>query len=65
MKILFLLILIYQIQPAYSHSRGLYETKEEAIERSIEIGCDGYHQNGGRWMPCESESELHRAMREL
>jgi len=64
-KILFLLILIYQIQPTYSHGRGMYETKEEAIERSIEVGCDGYHKNGKKWMPCENESELHKALRKL
>jgi hypothetical protein len=65
MKILFLLILVYQIQPVYSHGRGMYETKEKAIERSIEIGCTGYHQIDKKWMPCENESELHRALRKL
>ena len=43
----------------------MYETKEEAIERSIEVGCDGYHKNGKKWMPCENESELHKALRKL
>jgi len=65
MKVLFLLLFIYQIQPAYSHSRGIYETKEKAVERSVEIGCTGYHQSGKKWMPCENESELHKALRKL
>ena len=65
MKLLLLFILIFQIQPAYSHGRGIYKTKEEAIEKSIKIGCIGYHQSGKKWMPCQNESELHKALRKL
>ena len=39
----------------------VYKTKEEAIEKAKELGCEGYHEhkeNGMTWfMPCKDHSE--------
>ena len=39
-----------------------YETKEEAIEKAKEMGCDGYHEHEVEgdiyYMPCENHEEL-------
>ena len=32
----------------------LYDTKEEAEKAAIELGCEGAHQMGDKWMPCSS-----------
>ena len=49
--------------PAFSHGKGMYDTKAEAEERAQEIGCEGVHENNGRWMPCLDEADLHKTMR--
>ena len=49
--------------PAFSHGKGMYDTKAEAEKRAREIGCEGVHENNGRWMPCLDEADLHRALR--
>ena len=48
---------------SYSHSKGIYETKEEGEQRASEIGCTSVHENKGHWMPCKDEQELHRQLR--
>ena len=48
---------------SFSHSKGIYETKEEAEQRASEIGCTSVHENKGHWMPCKDEQELHRQLR--
>ena len=49
--------------PALSHGKGMYDTKAEAEKRAQEIGCEGVHENNGRWMPCLDEADLHNTMR--
>lgn len=46
-----------------SHSKGIYQSKEEAQKRADEIGCITVLQNNDRWMPCADERELHRQLR--
>ena len=46
-----------------AHSKGIYESEDQAKQRAIELGCDSVHQNNGRWMPCSDEAELHRMLR--
>jgi hypothetical protein len=42
----------------------LYETKEEAIEVAKEMGCEGYHEHDGLFMPC-SDHDIIEALSEL
>ncbi|AII43269.1 hypothetical protein KR100_07825 [Synechococcus sp. KORDI-100] len=49
--------------PAFPHGKGIYDTKAEAEKRAREIGCEGVHENNGRWMPCLDEADLHKALR--
>lgn len=53
------------IAPAsvWAHSKGLYATKQAALEQASKLGCQGAHQNNGAWMPCLDEADLHRAQR--
>ena len=46
-----------------THSKGLYATEAEALQRAAEIGCNSVHENNGRWMPCTDERELHQQLR--
>ena len=46
-----------------THSKGLYATEAEALQRAAEIGCTTVHENNGRWMPCIDELELHQQLR--
>lgn len=50
--------------PALSHSRGLYKTQAEALQRAKELGCEGTHRNNGLWMPCNNEAHLHSELRQ-
>ena len=47
----------------FAHSKGMYATKEAALEQASKLGCEGAHQNNGAWMPCLDEADLHRAQR--
>lgn len=53
------------IAPAvvWAHNKGLYATKQAALEQASKLGCQGAHQNNGAWMPCLDEADLHRAQR--
>ena len=51
-------------QASWAHSKGLYSTRSEAEQRAKQLGCDGVHDNNGRWMPCSNEAMLHKELRE-
>ena len=57
------LALIVNQPPGMAHSKGLYATEAEALQRATEIGCSSVHENNGRWMPCTGERELHQQLR--
>tara|TARA_B100001989_G_C24092402_1_gene247688 strand:+ start:202 stop:423 length:222 start_codon:yes stop_codon:yes gene_type:complete len=46
-----------------AHLRGKFSSKEEAVNRSLELGCEGIHKNQDKWLPCKSEKELHLYLR--
>jgi len=48
---------------SHAHSKGLYDTQQQAQQRASELGCSGTHQNRGKWMPCRDEADLHRHLR--
>ena len=48
---------------SHAHMRGTFLTKEEAENRSLELGCEGIHKNKDKWMPCQNEKELHIYLR--
>ena len=48
---------------SYAHMRGEFLFKEDAENKSIELGCEGIHKNQDKWLPCKNEKELHRFLR--
>lgn len=42
----------------------IFETKEEAIEVAKEMGCEGYHEHEGGFMPC-SDHDIISALEEI
>ena len=48
---------------SHAHIRGTFSSKQEAENRSLEIGCQGIHKNQDKWLPCENEKELHKYLR--
>ena len=46
-----------------SHLRGNYSTENEAKEKAKELGCGGTFKLKDMWMPCLSEKELHKYLR--
>ena len=42
----------------------LFETKEEAIEVAKEMGCEGYHEHDGLFMPC-SDHDIISALEDI
>lgn len=54
---------LLQPQGSWAHSKGLYATRAEAEKRASQLGCDGVHENNGRWMPCSDEAMLHKELR--
>jgi len=57
------LALLVNPTPGMTHSKGLYATEAEALQRAAAIGCSSVHENNGRWMPCADERELHQLLR--
>ena len=43
-----------------AHMRGTFSSEQEALKRSLELGCEGIHKNQDKWLPCKNEKELHR-----
>ena len=42
----------------------LYENKEDALQAAKEMGCEGYHEHDGLFMPC-SDHEIVESLMEL
>ena len=47
----------------HAHMKGTFSSEQEAINRSLELGCEGIHKNQDKWLPCENEKELHKYLR--
>ena len=43
--------------------RGKFSSEQDALNRSLELGCEGIHKNQDKWLPCENEKELHKYLR--
>ena len=65
LKLFIFLFLLSQNFSDYSnaHMKGIFSSEEEALKRSLELGCEGIHKNQDRWLPCENEKELHKYLR--
>ena len=48
---------------SHAHMKGIYSSEEDALKRSLELGCKGIHKNQDRWLPCENEKKLHKYLR--
>ena len=46
-----------------AHMKGTFSSEQEAINRSLELGCEGIHKNQDKWLPCKNEKELHIYLR--
>ena len=47
----------------HAHMRGIFSNEQDAAKRSLELGCEGTHENQDKWLPCENEKELHKYLR--
>ena len=47
----------------HAHLRGIFSSEQEALKRSLELGCEGVHKNQDKWLPCENEKELHKYLK--
>ncbi len=47
----------------HAHMRGEFYSEQEAINRSLELGCEGIHKKQDKWLPCQNEKELHKYLR--
>ncbi len=36
---------------------ALFDSKEEAVRAAKNFGCQGAHQMGDKWMPCENHGD--------
>ena len=48
---------------SHAHIRGTFSSKQEAENRSLEIGCQGTHKKQDKSLPCKNEKELHMYLR--
>ena len=48
---------------SHAHMKGIFSSEEDALKRSLELGCEGIHKNQDKWLPCENEKELHKYLR--
>ena len=48
---------------SYAHMKGTFSSEQKAINRSLELGCEGIHKNQDKWLPCQNEKELHKYLR--
>ena len=48
---------------SYAHLKGTFSTEKEAEKKALALGCVGVHKNQNKWLPCESEKELHKYLR--
>ena len=49
---------------SHAHMRGKFSSEQDAVNRSLELGCEGIHKNKDKWLPCENEKELHHYLRQ-
>ena len=42
-----------------------YETKGEALAAAAQLGCEGYHEMNGRYMPCDAHAEGEELIEEM
>ena len=47
----------------HAHMKGTYSSEQEALQKSLELGCEGTHKNQEKWLPCRNEKELHIFLR--
>ena len=55
----FLLIFNFNFY-SIAHMKGTFSSEQEALTKSLELGCNGTHKNMDKWLPCENEKELHK-----
>ena len=48
---------------SHAHIRGTFFSEQEALKKSLELGCKGTHKNQDKWLPCENEKESHKFLR--
>ena len=48
---------------SHAHMKGTYSSEQEALKKSLELGCKGTHKNQEKWLPCKNEKELHIFLR--
>ena len=61
--IFFFLLPINSINYSHAHTRGSFSYPQEAINKSLKLGCEGIHKNQDKWLPCKNEKELHKYLR--
>ncbi len=61
--IFFLLLPLNFNHYSHAHMRGTFSSEQEALKKSLELGCEGIHKNRDKWMPCKNENELHIYLR--
>ena len=47
----------------HAHNKGIFSSGEDALKRSLELGCEGIHKKKDKWLPCKNEKELHKYLR--
>ena len=60
---LFIFISLYFNSYSHAHMKGTYSSEQDALKKSLELGCKGTHKNQEKWLPCEDEKELHKYLR--
>ena len=60
---LFIFISLYFNSYSDAHMKGTYSSEQDALKKSLELGCKGTHKNQDKWLPCENEKELHKFLR--
>ena len=61
--IFFLLLPINFNHYSHAHIRGTFSSEQEALKKSLVLGCKGTHKNQDKWLPCKNEKELHIYLR--
>jgi hypothetical protein len=44
---------------AAQHQPMAYPSRQVALQRARELGCEGVHAMGDRWMPCSEHPDQH------
>ena len=63
---LFIFLFLLSLNLSYyaqAHIKGIFSSEQDALKKSLELGCKGIHKNQDRWLPCENEKELHKYLR--